>query len=236
MARPTLPLEKRLVLNHWLMGLFGRDGFETLVGEEMRGTDREGYDADNVSFFFHYLDSLPNRDASLSRDNLLRYDENIYRHWRDITDARFRSSGQTIQLKYFQYLALLFTEIYLDRLFTSRDNLCAALNASLAEFNADKGPSDTLEPYRDDQLNKLAFWQATGSGKTLVMHVNIRQYCHYLELHRRMDDLNRIIVLTPNEGLSTSTCPSSTRHVFPLNSSRKMGGVFSLEPRSKSST
>lgn len=190
------------MLNQWMLGLFGREGFQKLVGEEMRLPEREGYDADNISFFFHYLESLPNRDPSLTRDVLLRYDENIYRHWRAITDARFRATGQTIQLKYFQYLALLFTEIYLDHLFTNRSGLLDALNTTLAEFNVDKGDSDKLEPYTDEQLNKLAFWQATGSGKTLLMHVNIQQYSHYLQLRGRRDDLNRIILLTPNEGLS----------------------------------
>ena len=34
------------------------------------------------------------------------------------------------------------------------------------------------------------------------MHVNILQYRHYLELHGQGRELNRIILLTPNEGLS----------------------------------
>jgi type III restriction/modification enzyme restriction subunit len=52
------------------------------------------------------------------------------------------------------------------------------------------------------QLNKLAYWSATGSGKTLLMHANILQYQYYLERHGRRRELNRIILLTPNEGLS----------------------------------
>lgn len=52
------------------------------------------------------------------------------------------------------------------------------------------------------QLNKLGYWSATGSGKTLVMHANILQYQHYLEKHGRARELNRIILLTPNEDLS----------------------------------
>jgi hypothetical protein len=51
-------------------------------------------------------------------------------------------------------------------------------------------------------LRKVAFWNATGSGKTLLMHVNILQYQHYLDLHGQGRELNRIILLTPNEGLS----------------------------------
>jgi chromosomal replication initiation ATPase DnaA len=33
------------------------------------------------------------------------------------------------------------------------------------------------------QLNKLAYWSATGSGKTLLMHANILQYQHALKTH-----------------------------------------------------
>ena len=51
-------------------------------------------------------------------------------------------------------------------------------------------------------MNKIAYWSATGSGKTLLMHANILQYQHYLEKHGRRRELNRIILLTPNEGLS----------------------------------
>ena len=43
---------------------------------------------------------------------------------------------------------------------------------------------------------------ATGSGKTLLMHANILQYQHALTQHGRQRELNRILLLTPNEGLS----------------------------------
>lgn len=39
-------------------------------------------------------------------------------------------------------------------------------------------------------------------GKTLLMHINILQFQYYLEKHNLTQKLNRIIVLTPNEGLS----------------------------------
>ena len=116
--------------------------------------------------------------------------------------AKIRSSGNT-----FQYLALLFTEIYLDRYFRDPKALRADLNARIEAYNADVAEADRI-PHLDEageawtQLNKLAFWMATGSGKTLVMHVNILQYRHYLAKHGRGRDLNRIILLTPNEGLS----------------------------------
>src|SRR5699024_10002298 len=53
-----------------------------------------------------------------------------------------------------------------------------------------------------NDLRKLAFWNATGSGKTLIMHVNILQYLHYFYQSNRRSDLEQIILLTPSEDLS----------------------------------
>jgi hypothetical protein len=55
---------------------------------------------------------------------------------------------------------------------------------------------------RQDELNKLAFWNATGSGKTLLLHVNIKQYLHYFQNGKANVFPDKIILLTPNEGLS----------------------------------
>ena len=82
-----------------------------------------------------------------------------------------------------------------------------ALNTQVTAYNADKPEADQIAAFDEQtdawpQLNKLAYWNATGSGKTLLMHANILQYQHYLEKHGRRRELNRIILLTPNEGLS----------------------------------
>ena len=81
------------------------------------------------------------------------------------------------------------------------------LNVQVAAYNADKPEADRVAAFDETaevwpQLNKLAFWMATGSGKTLLMHTNILQYQHALTLHGRRHELNRILLLTPNEGLS----------------------------------
>ncbi len=57
------------------------------------------------------------------------------------------------------------------------------LNAQVAAYNADKPEADQIAPFDEaaeawPQLNKLAYWSATGSGKTLLMHANILQYQH----------------------------------------------------------
>ena len=77
----------------------------------------------------------------------------------------------------------------------------------MATYNADKAEADRIAAFDEaaeawPQLNKLAFWMATGSGKTLLMHANILQYQHALTGYGRQRELNRIILLTPNEGLS----------------------------------
>src|SRR3546814_7488471 len=80
-------------------------------------------------------------------------------------------------------------------------------NSTVAAVNADKPEADHIAPFKDDgeawaQINKIAYWSATGSGKTLLTHANILQYQFYLDKHGRGRELNRIILLTPNEGLS----------------------------------
>ena len=77
----------------------------------------------------------------------------------------------------------------------------------MAVCNADKPEADRIAAFDEaaeawPQLNKLAFWMATGSGKTLLMHANILQYRYALTRRGRQRELNRIILLTPNEGLS----------------------------------
>jgi len=59
-----------------------------------------------------------------------------------------------------------------------------------------------VPPYTLDDLNKFCLQSATGSGKTLLMHVNLLQYRHYAKQTGQDKELSRIILLTPNERLS----------------------------------
>jgi len=200
-ASPSVSLrfEQRLVLHQWLLGLFGVSSFERLAAN-LKAPELEGFDENNVSRFYHQLRLLFDR-PELPHDLLLAYDQNIVRHWRRITERR-NHAGAFLYPKYFQYLALLFTEIYLDWYFRYPDRLLAQLNDHVERFNQRAPAASRIEPYTRQDLNKVAFWMATGSGKTLLMHINILQYQHYLRAHNRERELNRIILLTPNEGLS----------------------------------
>jgi hypothetical protein len=221
-AQPRVPFDRRLVLHQWMLNLFEADSFEKLAST-LRDPAYEGFDEENVSRFFHVLKARLFERRELSADLLMGYDQNIVRHWERITERRNRA-GHALFPKYFQYLALLFTEIYLDRYFRDSGALRASLNRFVSEFNAEKSEVDQIKPFEAEELNKLAYWQATGSGKTLQMHVNILQYRHYLSLHRRERELNRIILLTPNEGLST-------QHLREFEMSGIQAELFSKEGR-----
>ncbi|NCB44255.1 MAG: restriction endonuclease subunit R, partial [Clostridia bacterium] len=69
----------------------------------------------------------------------------------------------------------------------------------LFKFN-DEHPDDTYEPYQESDLNKIAIWSATGSGKTILMQINYFQYLHYCG--GKLPDDASFILLTPREGLS----------------------------------
>ena len=141
---------------------------------------------------------------------LLEHDQAIVAVTARLNEPRIVRGERPIAWKYFQYLALLFTEIYLDRWFRDPRALLAALNAHVAAFNEGKAEPDRVSPFGEAtteteasaQLDKLAFWMATGSGKTLLMHAHVLQYRRLLMRHGRDRDLNRILLLTPNEGLS----------------------------------
>ena len=42
-------------------------------------------------------------------------------------------------------------------------------------------PWHMFDAFKVDEMNKLAFWCATGSGKTLMMHIHLKQYLYYCE-------------------------------------------------------
>lgn len=192
-----IQLSNQLVLNQYMLHLFEVDSFEELT-KDMKDSSLEEFDSDNVSRFYKHLSTRLVDRVELSSDILRQYDENIVSHTMKINTKR----DKKIKWKYFQYLSLLFTEIYLDRYFHQRERLLQDLNAFVDKFNEDKSKVEQLNYYEEDSLKKLAFWNATGSGKTLLMHINILQYMHYFYKNNRRQDLEQIILLTPSESLS----------------------------------
>lgn len=185
------PLHQRLVLNRYILWLFGKRSFEELAQHDMKRLSSEGVNEDGVSNFCNQI--ALTYDASLSYEELRGYDRNILRHTAAIQGKR----ATPVKWKYFQYLALLFAEIYLDRYMNDRERLLYDLKTFC------RGPHGFSHvKFNAEDLHKIAFWSATGSGKTLIMHINIKQYQHYLTQSGRDSELNRILLITPNEGLS----------------------------------
>ena len=221
-VRP-LKFDQKLILAQWMFDLFEVHDFSVLA-EWLRDPELEGFDENNVSHYYHVLTARLIQRQALPADVLLTYDQNIVRHWKRITEKRNRQ-GNHLYPKYFQYLTLLLTEIYLDRYFGNPEKLLADLNAKVEAFNADQEEVNQVSPYRLEELNKVAYWMATGSGKTLLMHINILQYQHYSEFHNHQREINRIILLTPNDGLSR-------QHLAEFEASGMQAELFIKEGRS----
>lgn len=71
--------------------------------------------------------------------------------------------------------------------------------------------------FNNADLTKLAFWMATGSGKTLILHFNLLQFLHY---NREL--LDNILLLTPNADLSE-------QHLRELEASGIQAALFSID-------
>ncbi len=196
-------LEQSLVLNRYFHSLLGARGLEDV--KPLLARTEEGAAADGQSRFFHALAGL--HSLRLPEDRLREYDARIVGY-----EARLARGRERFALKYFQYLALLYTEIFLDRLTENFGALLRDLNGFLDALRREEPSLRDFPAFVADDLRRLAFFMATGSGKTLLLHANLWQVLHYLERGRHPDALVRrpdgraefdsIILITPNEGLS----------------------------------
>ena len=205
---------EKLVLNKYMLSLFGIDsiGKKTMskddveIFTELKLSSNEGYTEEGNTRYLQSLIRHLYNSEHITATMLQTYDENIVRYTKQISEKR----SELIVWKYFQYLSLLFTEVYLDKYFQNKVKLLTELNEFVKEFNhkqtqanAGKKSKDafTAQPFTLESLNKLAFWNATGSGKTLLMHINIKQYLHYANLYNQQHQ-NKVLLITPNEGLT----------------------------------
>ena len=184
---PKDKIEERLPLFSWLNWQLGYEHNRDLLADIKETA--EGFDAEGRSFVYHRL--FGRRDSvNISPDALVRYDNNIRNHLRAINARR----SHPITLRYFQYLAAFYAEVFLDGYFNRPGEMLRSLNEFVEE--RDFGTPKEAKFFETD-LKKLAFWMATGSGKTLIMHLNYRQFLHY-----NNQLLDNILLITPNEGLS----------------------------------
>ncbi|TCT23199.1 hypothetical protein [Thermomonas haemolytica] len=170
------PFARSLVLVEHLAGLLGGRYADLLRRLSESAADGGGFLDALLSFAGR---TLP--DASLRA-----YDANIRRH-----EARIACQRADFRLTYFQWFAALLVEMTLDAMKSDE----AALLRALDEKRKEHAPF--LSPYQPSDLRKLACFMATGSGKTLLLHLNLLQFLDY-----RLFEPDNILLLTPNEALS----------------------------------
>jgi hypothetical protein len=118
--------------------------------------------------------------------------------WAAIASAREAATGERFALTHFQWLAALFVEHYLYRLAApgGRADMVLEIN-TLREQELPFLPKVT-----GPDLNRLALWMATGSGKTLMLHLNTLQFLRHATGILGSAP-QRVLLLTPNETLSS---------------------------------
>lgn len=194
---PQVQFDALLVLFRFMLGEIGLKELKTL-SKTLNSTDYEGLNEEGHTIFSDHIALIPH--LKITKDKLLEYDSRICSYTKQIGEKR---GG--IKWKYFQYVSLLFTEIYLDRYFADKEAFCAELNEWVQTQRDQSLGAMWLSDYTPQQLNKLAYMCATGSGKTLTMHINILQFLHYLRRAQRSGGkmkINKILLVTPNEGMS----------------------------------
>ncbi|MBC7128321.1 MAG: DEAD/DEAH box helicase family protein [Thermoplasmatales archaeon] len=154
----------------------------------------EEFDAEGRSHMFHAILIRPG--TTIPEDKLEQYDDNIRKHFENWKKRR----KPNLTLKYFQYLALLFTEIFLDNYFNNPTQLLEQINNWIIEKAEEPGSGITID-YVFGNINKIAYWMATGSGKTMIMNINYWQFMHYNKGPHKINYEN-IILITPSDEMS----------------------------------
>jgi len=188
------PLGKFRLEDHLLLTKFiaNKLGMKEISDIKEFSDAPEGFDLDGRSYVYHML--ITRRGNTIPEAKLRQYDDNIRRYFENLK----RNREEKISLKYFQYLALLFSEIYLDNYFQNPVKFLNEINDWISENRIEIGPEELFS--RND-LQKIAYWMATGSGKTLITHANYWQFMTYNKGPKKLDFEN-IILITPNDEMS----------------------------------
>lgn len=228
-AGPQPDFHRQTVLFQWALAKLGVDDLKQFR-DRFQITPDSAEGLDPQTGLHRFFESIAFAMRTVTDGNVIPvarlegYEQNILEHTQAINTARLRHGQPRVEWKYHQYLALLLTEIFLDRYFTDPDALRDELNETIRRHNermrdshrqrgatsetqwkADWVNSLPTEESAREQLARLAFWCATGSGKTLLTHMHVRQFRRY---HKQAFDagtfpkLDQILLVTPNDGLS----------------------------------
>jgi len=179
-----------LLVRHWCDQLGGR--YDELLAR-VREAPEQGAPGQSLRL----AAVLSRAGVALAPDALARAERAFMADWQPIARAREAATGQRHALTHFQWLAALFVELHLSQLAASggRAALVQRLNALREQAFSH------LPPVRPAELNRLALWMATGSGKTLMLHLNVRQFLRHARAILGQEP-QRVLLLTPNETLS----------------------------------
>lgn len=196
-------LGHRLALFQFLLNEFGFGKFDD-VRSRFREIELDATSPGNSLFYQNLASSV-----RFPAGKFQQYDENLIAHLNTINRLR----PQSIKLKYYQYFSLLFTEYYFDRYLQDRFDLLEALNRFMS--SSSHSSIRELPLYTENDLNKLAYWNATGSGKTFITHINILQVRHYGQIHQSR--FKNLLLLTPSEDMSKQHLEELERSGIPAH-------------------
>lgn len=183
-------LPSRLLVFDYVTSLLGGiAGDRPDIGKALRESAKKvehGRRSDGQSNYFSMLDSWGAR-VQIDRSQMAEYDMNVL-----AIEDRLGKYRSDFRFTYFQYLAVLYSEVYLHLLAEDPSGLLRELRD-----HRKKHLFGLISPVSPADLRKAAFWMATGSGKTLLAHANLMQFERY-----RPFTPDNILFVTPSPALS----------------------------------
>ncbi len=186
---PGPRFDRSLLLVRYLAGLLGGRY------DDLLRTVKDADDSGPPGASMRLLAVLSRSGVQVPADVLERAERAFMADWSRIAAARESATRERWRLTHFQWLAALFAELYLSRLAADRSTLLNEINEYRSSHLAH------LTPVKSDELNRLALWMATGSGKTLMMHLNVLQFLRHAPKVLQQKP-QRVLLLTPSEVLS----------------------------------
>jgi hypothetical protein len=217
-----------LVLTTFMHKLLGKNAYHIKSQrysfkalQEKLNTAKDGFDEEGHSYVSKIISSWDDVDPWLLT-KLDEYDARIRGYVERINSHR----DTHISLKYFQYLSLLYTEIFLDKYFTDPKLFLRDLDNHAEQLAGKTGNYGFLYGL-EDSLHKLAFWMATGSGKTHILHINYLQFMHYNHGPNKIE-FDNILLITPSAMLSNQHLRELKMGAIPAELYEKKEGYFAV--------
>lgn len=183
-----------LVLLQFLYDSLGIEKYDVSFAhlrDEFRG-DESQQDVGHTKHLQPAVRSFAGDESDLSVAEVEEYDNNIRAYLDTLNSAR----DTEIELRYYQYIAVFVTEYYLDMLSNNTQALQTEFNSFIQSRNVDARP--TLSVQDATRMQKIAYWMATGSGKTYICHINYRQFINYFG----DSEVDNVVLIAPKKEIA----------------------------------